>query len=446
MAYIEECLEKFSLLPTEVQDILGNAAALEKIGYIEKKFGVELKFLVVLVAIAELKIEDMAQYLMARDKLSEPQARRISNYLLYSVFMPLVRFYQEEELGETYDKEVREIFSSGLLPFLKEPAEEQVMVLNEKINYVLLYKGFEFIDKLIDILTKNQERVSAQQFSMNKKMTDSTLGNWLQHFIFTIRDKELNALVVSEFMTTNGNLKLLLPEEKQIIFRLLRLYQSLKLFPEGLAVSVTGAWNIFPWDLEVGEEKKIVSKPVEVLIKKEGVDCLTDNLLRSYNLRSIKWTTVEKRLSKLTEIYTQLHKFQKQFHQAINSRSKEDIVAGLMVLASQGHLDEIFERDAKIKEIYKAHLAKKFSDKLAQDMEDNLRAPVYLSYFLQHLLKDILKLNENESAVLAIKLVNELKRAGDKQYLAIAYGDLASGRFKWKTIVEKEDRLELGNS
>jgi hypothetical protein len=174
-------------------------------------------------------------------------------------------------------------------------------------------------------------------------------------------------------------------------------------------------------------------------------------LIKAYKLTQVDWNKVVSEANKLAGAVNIQSEFQKDFHNAINTKNTLLLISYLFILARQGVLDEIFERDEKIKEIFKAHLAKKFSVKLAEHFEHNLRAPVYLSYFLQHILKDILKFDENESAVLAIKLVNELKRSVStdlgqvegKQYLSIAYGDLPTGTFKWKEIMEKDDSLEL---
>ncbi len=168
-------------------------------------------------------------------------------------------------------------------------------------------------------------------------------------------------------------------------------------------------------------------------------------LMQSYNLNKFSWQKIVLEADNLIDYNKKTLEFKNSFHQAINDKNNIILIAHLLVLARNGYLDEIFERDDKIKEIFKKHLAKKFTEKIADHFEKNLREPVYLSYFLQHILKDILKLDENESAVLAIKLVNELKRAGDKQYLPIAYGDMKSGMFKWKGIIDKGDRLELAD-
>lgn len=200
-------------------------------------------------------------------------------------------------------------------------------------------------------------------------------------------------------------------------------------------------------ELELQQNLKTYSQTKNILTNASFVEVenFSNKLLANYQLSTLTWSDVLLKANYLLKDYKKTKYFFKNFHDNINKKNIINIAAHLLVLAKQGHLDEIFERDVEIKDIFKNHLEKKFREKIANHFEKNLREPVYLSYFLQHILKDILKLDENESAVLAIKLVNELKRAGDKQYLPIAYGDLQTGVFKWKEIVDKDDRLELAD-
>ncbi len=168
----------------------------------------------------------------------------------------------------------------------------------------------------------------------------------------------------------------------------------------------------------------------------------TDKLLANYKVTTFDWNKIKQTAQRFYKI-TDRSKLLQQLHQAINKRDGVKIIAALLILAKRGELDEIFIIDKKIKDIFAKHLRQKFSDKLANHFLNNLKDPVYISYFLQHLFKDILKLSENESAVIAVKLANELKKAGDKEYLSIAYGDLADGKFKWKTIARDGDKLIL---
>ncbi len=176
--------------------------------------------------------------------------------------------------------------------------------------------------------------------------------------------------------------------------------------------------------------------------RKQPIPSNTDKLLANYKVKTFDWNQIKQTARRFYKI-SDREKLLQQLHQAINKRDGVKIIAALLILAKRGELDEIFVIDKKIKDIFAKHLRQKFSDKLADHFLGNLKDPVYISYFLQHLFKDILKLSENESAVIAVKLANELKKAGDKEYLSIAYGDLADGKFKWKTIARDGDKLIL---
>lgn len=313
--------------------------------------------------------------------------------------------------------------------------------------------------KIIDSLKKNIQIIVPLARKVNTIDTTSQgsmrVGELIADFEINTRGKKIDALQIAAYLNELQKQKLFSSEIRKRIEHLLNFYKILSIS----SLMREGAEEPYIFVDENTNELKVLKRGIEEVIQlsrsSESSTVLVEpivvkktdpkavELYNKYLLRDINLKVYEKEKVRYKKLYENFSDFLKEFHQIINDRKKEQIIAALTVIASHGHLDEIFERDIKIKEIFKTHLAKKFTEKLAQHFEANLREPVYLSYFLQHILKDILKLNENESAVLAIKLVNELKRAGDKQYLPIAYGDLQAGIFKWKGIVEKDDRLEL---
>jgi len=334
---------------------------------------------------------------------------------------------------------------------------EKFSTLNNFFEIILLSLPYDERDQykmaVIKAL-KNNKQTLFEGHTTNKKITVSSL---LLDFDATFQENKSDTLLFLKYIdliTIKNNFK---EADKEKIRHLFNFYKLLSTS----SMTEQGAEEIFIFQDEgdnilkvfkkgVIEElkdkniKKIVHDIFETYgdeVQKQIATDFSNKLLNSYKLSKINEYDIYKKLKNWPAIHTK--EFEKIFHLGINKRELVSIIVSLYKLAKDGYLDEIFERDIKIKEIFKAHLAKKFTEKLAAHFEQNLREPVYLSYFLQHILKDILKLDENESAVLAIKLVNELKRAGDKQYLPIAYGDLKEGIFKWKGIVEKDDKLEL---
>lgn len=384
------------------------------------------------------------------------------------------------------DKEVVELIDKNIKLFITNPDIDLWHKLEGKLRTILILEDRDELKlRLHDSLAINKTVLFNRNFIFHGKKTEGTVADWLSYYQAEVNETGDSNIRFREFLTKDNVIRKLSQEDEEIIEKLFVFYKRLTFSSfsfEGIedyifvddgknrgwiregqftpekaierqAQKILYAQEILQKALGSDYERFFGKPSVKSSKKFEKIDdTLTfpneasNRLFERYKLRSINWKDIITRTKDMSDSYNNSVKFSKLFHQAINSRDKENIIVALLVLARQGHLDEIFVRDKKIKEIFKAHLAKKFSDKLASDMEANLQAPIYLSYFLQHLLKDILKMDENESAVLAIKLVNELKRAGDKQYIAIAYGDLQSGTFKWKTIMEKDDKLELAES
>jgi len=314
----------------------------------------------------------------------------------------------------------------------------------EVVDHLLFYMDYvtlgETQDELVKKIRNNQEKIGDGVDFFDSTFIP-TVQRWLSEFdnAYPIEEKRGRLEEIS-FMNQTQFVRRLDEEDNTILQELLEFYD----------IILFGRRDVYVSEEEERFRSKTEATSVDTFVQPvtpaEGgltASPLTDALLHNYVVRAVNWQEVVVRAQELLQIAGDTTKFQLQFHQAINQRDSKEIAAYLFALAHQGKLDEIFEYDKKVRDIFYKHLVKKFSAELGAHFKSNLRQPVYLSYFLQHVLKDILKFSDNESAVIAVKLTNELKRAGDKEYLPIAYGDLETGAFKWKTIIEKDDTLDL---
>lgn len=440
MSYIENCIIKFYQLPNDVQDALGGEDAVHALQSLELKYQIDLKFIIILVAIGELLISDIPEYIMKKFDLAESIAVKVKQDLVSDVFSLLL--VSDFDKNKVYKEELKNFFTGEIRQLLNQ-SDDLLIEINEKFLYVILY-DVNFNEELLNYLYNNKTILTQTNLQLENKKVPGTVANWLKLFVSIFGLKDFNDFTLANFFTQVKDIKNLSTQEKKDIEMLIKIYRNLKFFPDVyLQKNIPfEEFKLIPI-AKVYEEKITYSfseniTPAEV----KDVD-KKEKILQSYiNYQKF----INKIIAKADSLLGQSKKILfENFHQAINSKDKNSIYLHLFVFARQGNLDEIFEHDVKIKEIFEKHLTKKFSKKIANHFEKNLREPVYMSYFLQHILKDILKLDENESAVLAIKLVNELKRAGDKQYLPIAYGDLKTGVFKWKGIMEKNDKLELAD-
>jgi hypothetical protein len=102
----------------------------------------------------------------------------------------------------------------------------------------------------------NQEIITSKPFILDDKNQKGTIGNWLKDFIKQNGSQLFNTIILSSYLTASLNFKILDPEEKQLINRLLKLYRNLAFFPESMAGIPTEKWEIFPI------EKKIEEAPI----------------------------------------------------------------------------------------------------------------------------------------------------------------------------------------
>jgi len=437
MSYIEYCIIKFYKLPSEIQTTLGGEDAVRALQALELKYQIDLKFILILVVIGELQISDIPEYLIKKFDLAESIAIKIRQEMVNEVFSLLL--VTDIDKNKIYKEDLKNFFTGEIKKLLNQDSE-LLIEINEKFLYVILY-DINFNEELLNNLYNNKTIFTETNLQLENKKVSGTVANWLRLFISLFGLKEFNGFTLANFFTQVKEIKNISQSDKNNLESLLKIYRNLKFFPEVYLKN-----NLAFEDFKLIPIAKIYEQKVDLTILENDISKKEDNDKKEKILQDyIKYQKFINKIILKSEILLKepdksLHG---KFHQVINDKDKSGIYLFLFIFAKQGNLDEIFERDDKIKEIFKKHLAKKFTEKIANHFEKNLREPVYLSYFLQHILKDILKLDENESAVLAIKLVNELKRAGDKQYLPIAYGDLKEGIFKWKGIVEKDDKLEL---
>jgi len=159
--------------------------------------------------------------------------------------------------------------------------------------------------------------------------------------------------------------------------------------------------------------------------------------------KQVQTTGMKKARKQFENWYDNEDEFTKNFYQAINDRTTNDVIGALWVLASKGKLLKILVDDKKISSLYSKHLTKKYGNEVAVDFSENYQGLAYLSYFLKHLLIDTLKMPETEAAALAIHLFNQEQKVTGRENEMIAYGDMASQEFMWREIKVENNKLRL---
>jgi len=258
MRYIQESIAKFKTLPKEIQEAVGNTEALLKIKQLEQKYKIELGFLVILITIGELMMEDIEEYLAKRFKLAVDKAKTINTDLQKEVFQPALQKLgvNSASVGAptkrpTLNEEKRmylDVLKKELIPTFGSENKLQEAI-NIRIFYVLS-KKLEFQEDLAKALQSNQEKLTQKKFELDSKPVRPTVANWLKDFIQHSGAGMFDNVKLSSYLTNSKNAKLLDEGEKKLVKKILLLYRNLTFFPESMPNDTGENWEIIPTEKE----------------------------------------------------------------------------------------------------------------------------------------------------------------------------------------------------
>lgn len=248
MSFLQECLTKFDSLPTDFKNRIGSLEVFEKIEAIEEQYGIDLKFLVILVAIGEVSVKDIPEYLQARHTLAEEDAIEIRDAIINDVFQLVSEEEQDNDIYSMPKNEVISIFQEKLAGILKgeiENGAETIGELNEAIFYWLSKDG-TIQEELSKILLSNQERLTAERIIFENREVDPTISYWLKDFIKQNGSEIFDELVLAQYLSSSLNTKKLSPTSKDVLRKLLKLYRNLCFFPDSMENAAVNDWQIIP--------------------------------------------------------------------------------------------------------------------------------------------------------------------------------------------------------
>jgi hypothetical protein len=85
----------------------------------------------------------------------------------------------------------------------------------------------DFIIKLKSILVQHEEVLGAQKITLGDKAVTPTIANWIADFELSSATKDKGALGELRYVNTGQNSKLLTPEQREVLKRILNLYDRL---------------------------------------------------------------------------------------------------------------------------------------------------------------------------------------------------------------------------
>ena len=241
MNYIANCLEKFRELPINVREILGGIDACLAIEKIESEYEIKLGFMVILIGIGELAMEDIPKYLEKKYNISEDDAVDIQNELTRDIFSNLLIVETEEPIIS--EEKIKEFFKSSVLKLLKDgPLAKEV---NKTIFATFVFEA-DFQDELLKIFLLNEETIGANRIFLSGRDVLPTIGNWLKDFIVKYGSDTFSDVALAEYLSSSPNVKNLKPEDKDNLRKVLRIYYNLSFFPDSVDGITPDNWQILP--------------------------------------------------------------------------------------------------------------------------------------------------------------------------------------------------------
>ena len=268
MAYLQECLQRFENLPSDLKEKFGSLEAFEKIEKIENYYEIDLKFAVILLAIGELAITDLSAYLQEKYDLAEEDAVEIADKLINDVFYFDFPDLQETEEDSSLNlkeiipwEEVLDIFKNNFVRFLKEtdPSYLDIERLNKSVFFHLSVDGLRQ-EEMAKALIDNNERITKNQIVVEEKEVSPTIANWLRDFFKHNGAGEFNDLALLEYLNSSKNAKILIDEEKNTLRKMLKAYYNINFFPESMENILVDDWQIISSNLNEDKKEPAVSE------------------------------------------------------------------------------------------------------------------------------------------------------------------------------------------
>ncbi len=264
MNYFAECLAKFRSQTEDFKEAFGGVETYAAVKELEDKYKIKLSFLVILVAIGELEEEDIEEYLTIKFKIAPDIAKQIKEEVVNKVIDPAYEKIMptddsEDEEGERpliSKEDIINLFTKRLIESLKAPAD----IING-LNIAIFQKLNEEDDleeKIINILYNNEEKLTNSHIMLGDREVAPTIANWIKDFIKLNGSEMFDDLALAQYLSTSPNAKKLNSEEKNLVRRVLKLYNNLSFFPESMENQQVSDWQLIPYDKSAIKSGEII--------------------------------------------------------------------------------------------------------------------------------------------------------------------------------------------
>lgn len=396
--------------------------------------------------------KELAEFLVQRLGLDDLDRELSPLEKEYSVWVSRLRF---AVLSHYSDRGAESFFEQRIYDAVGLEELDILEVVRVKLIDILIENRDDYKDRLRMALLRNTQPVPAQfSIVINNNKLESNVKNWFRDYFSQVGTEEDDKLKQAQYFSNNPNFGRLAYKDKEKLKILFRLYHRLIISswtPEGVEETMTIMDKRGQlYDLQEGRFVRMIkdiSKPV--LRKKESVPPVSS--LDSMELLKQKYQQYREQRRDVLRIEDgilvrtqgEVERIKKELATASRNNNKDKVIACLKIMARQKALITALHDNPAWFEAVSSYIVSKYGkqyepDDVAESLS-NLKmdsgTPAALSEFLQYLLKDKLKMSENDSALVGVEIGQLL---GD-QYQGLAYGNQETGSFEWiKNKIEEQ--------
>lgn len=267
MEYIINCLAKFSQLPSSVKQKMGGMDSFLVVQKIQEKYGVDVSFALILVAIGDLSAEDFGLYIKKKNFLALDDAEDISNEVTRKIFSKFL--YEKKEI---IDKSaLASEFKDNLINIFKD--KDAAIAFNIKAFKVLAKDG-SFLGDLEKALLACEFEIGDKPIIKENRPIKPSVSNWIKDFLIFNSTDNFDNIILARYISSSDNVKNLSDSDKTLIFRLLKTYHNIVFFLENSEKIPIDFLELIAIDMSVSEDEDSLKKDISkenntVLVEKE---------------------------------------------------------------------------------------------------------------------------------------------------------------------------------
>lgn len=350
----------------------------------------------------------------------------------------------EKEVIDFFEKDIQEVLVVEDLDIL------------EKVKFrVIVFSDFSYRDKfkrkLREALYRNKKIIGSGQILLDKQKVRPTVVNWLKKYAQLAGPKPANKIVQNQFLTLDSDVLKLTDKNKKALRSLVYLFEYLKtssMTPEGLEDPVL---------FNIGGKLKVLKQgnfedvklPSSAVLDFDQVDddnsksilggkseqenlVMKKEILEAYQGNNKLQKAIAKEIKKLDKKFgSDKEALRAEFFQTTQKGNANRTVGALMLMTQNNELLEFIGEDPKLNKFLSAIWEKQYGADLVADFKINPTNIKYVKMFLQYVLEQRLKMDENDAARVGLQIGNAFAALGKKSYNKMAYFDVKTKEFNW---------------